>query len=723
VARLKPAAPPTPSRSVDRRPDWLLLALLSVAAIVKLVTFVQLHDHPLLAPRAGLDSGVYLDFAKTIAGGDLAAGSRVYFVSPLYMYFAALVLAVSGLKVWAVQLAQVILGVATVAIVAAIARGWYGRRGGWIAAALAILTGYFTFNELLILQSALDAFLTALGLWLLLRAWNRGLTRDAVLAGLVLGLHVLNRPNVAAWAAVAFVLTLQRLDWRKALALAAGLGLAIAPVAIRNFRVAGELTLVSSQGGLNFYIGNGPGATGTYHVVPGITPSIEGQAHDMQEVAGRALGRPVTDAEASSWFYREARAWLASHPVEAVTLLSRKIAYVFNAADIALNDSYAYYSRDERTVLRFLFVGPWLLLPLGVTGCWLGRRVVQARAPSAEGAAFAVDAWWRMALFVPVYALSVAAFFVAGRYRLPLLVLLMVTSTGTVLYVWDAWRGAPRDRLLTAVSAVLLLAAATSWRFGLDDGRAGWQAEMILEEIRLGRFSEAEARFATTEPGFPNPALLHYRTGLGYLAINAPDRAIPHLERALALEPAQPELQLDLGHALLSAKRPADAAPHLEAALATHQRAGIAASDLVQALGAVGGKSAALDGLRRIPSPAQLDAASQSIIGRLALELGDANLAIEYLTRAARDAPDAATLGALGLALGMQGKRAEAIAALEQAVRLDPTNVAGHLNLAVAYAQAGRLPDARREAQTALDLKPDYERARNLLDALKKAGG
>ena len=143
----------------------------------------------------------------------------------------------------------------------------------------------------------------------------------------------------------------------------------------------------------------------------------------------------------------------------------------------------------------------------------------------------------------------------------------------------------------------------------------------------------------------------------------------------------------------------------------------------MQALGAVGGKSAALDGLRRIPSPAQLDAASQSIIGRLALELGDADLAVGYLTRAARAAPDAATLGALGVAFGAQGRPTEAIAAMEQAVRLDTANVAGHVNLAVAYAQAGRLVDARREAQTALDLKPDYERARKLLEALKRAGG
>src|SRR5205085_11421411 len=98
-------------------------------------------------------------------------------------------------------------------------------------------------------------------------------------AGLVLGLHILNRPNVAAWTVAAVLLTLctGRLTrrGRASLALVAGIALAIAPVAIRNYAVSGELALVSSHGGLNFYIGNHEGATRTYQIIPGITPSIE----------------------------------------------------------------------------------------------------------------------------------------------------------------------------------------------------------------------------------------------------------------------------------------------------------------------------------------------------------------------------------------------------------------------------------------------------------------
>ncbi len=50
--------------------------------------------------------------------------------------------------------------------------------------------------------------------------------------------------------------------------------LTIAPVTLRNYVASGEAVLVSDAGGFNFYIGNGPGANGTFRIpaeVPGAT--------------------------------------------------------------------------------------------------------------------------------------------------------------------------------------------------------------------------------------------------------------------------------------------------------------------------------------------------------------------------------------------------------------------------------------------------------------------
>jgi len=711
---------------------WLALG---VALAIKLVVLLQLQAHPLLRPHGDLDPGVYLDLARQVAGGDLLAPHRVFFVSPLYIYFLAGILALSGGSVFAVQVAQIALGTAGVGLMGATARMWFGDRAWWIAVALASLTGYFAFNEILVLQSAIDPFLAALGLWLLARAWLHGGRRVFLAAGVVLGLHVLNRPNMAAWAVVAVVLTLagpmllrvarpSGSGWRRvptgglapALRLAGGLVIALAPVVAHNYAVAGQPALVSSHGGLNFYIGNNAEADGTYHLVAGITPSIAGQDRDMRRVAEKAEGRTLTDVQASSWFYGQAWSWIKTRPGDAVKLFARKIVYVFNAIDLPLNFSYAYYSRDEATLLRALVVGPWLLLPLGISGLWLGR-------PGRDRSGTAGLAWWRWAAFVPVYGVAVAIFFVAGRYRLPMLVALSITGAGAVVALWDRCRAARWVGLAVGAGAVAGLGILFNLNLGLDNGLSGERAEMILHDIDTGQDAAAMFLLARAEPADPDRALLLYRVGEAYLNRRDAAQALLHLERALAAEPGRPETRLALGEALLDLGRAAEAIPHLRAALQARTRGDVAAFDLARALSATGATAEAIRALHAIPSPEDLDGASQLAVGRLALDLGDAALAEPFLQRAARLTPgDAAAREALGLALVQLGRRPEAIAALETACQLDPASPTARLNLAVLYAESGRIPDARQRAEEALQLRPDYARARDFLNALGRAG-
>ena len=73
-----------------------------------------------------------------------------------------------------------------------------------------------------------------------------------------------------------------------------------------------------------------------------------------------------------------------------------------------------------------------------------------------------------------------------------------------------------------------------------------------------------------------------------------------------------------------------------------------------------------------------------------------------------------------GLARVLAGDAASARPDLEEAVRLDGTNATARLNLAVVLAEAGETSRARSLARQALDLKPDYEKARALLQALER---
>ena len=436
------------------------------------------------------------------------------------------------------QVAQALMGAAAVALVARCAARIYGGRAATLAAALAALTGVLTFNEVLILQSAVDPFLTALALERLSAAVVQPSARRYLIAGVAFGLLGLNRPNALAAAAVLVVVAAVTARSRRtagyALLLAAGAGLALAPVAIRNRVVAGEWLLVSSHGGLNFYIGNNPTADGTYVAPPGVTPSIEGQVRDTRRVAEAAAGRALTDSEVSDHYYGQALRWMRDRPADATALFFRKLALAFHSADVPLNYSYAYWSRDEATLLRALIVGPWLLVPCGIAG-FVVPRAAGRRAFLLWGA------------FVPAYALSLALFFVASRYRLPLLVALCVTSGGALSWALGALAERRTAGARRVAAAAAIAAVVAYWPFAIDEGLANERTERLVHLIGEGRQDEARALLDRTVPIHRDPGLLHYRVGRAWLDAGRPDLALDHFEKSLTAAPGQGEVHLVLG--------------------------------------------------------------------------------------------------------------------------------------------------------------------------------
>jgi 4-amino-4-deoxy-L-arabinose transferase-like glycosyltransferase len=521
----------------------VLLITLLAAATVKTVVLAQLHDHPLLQPTGGLDSEVYAALARRAADGDWALGPEPYFVAPLYVYFLALVLRLTG-SLLAAQVLQVVLGVAAIALVFDAARRLYGRSAAAAAAVLAAATGVLTFNEVLLLQSSLDPFLAALGLALLASALETGRLSGFVLAGFAVGVHALNRPNILLWLPVlALLVAIVQHRPKAALAVLAGALVAIAPVTLRNRAVSGEWIPISSHGGLNFYIGNNERADGTYRSVPGVTPSIAGQAEDARRVAEAAVGRPLGASETSQYFSGLAWEWIRGHPGKAAALLLRKLAYTFNATELSLNYSYGYYRDDERTALRLLPVGAWLLVPLGLLGL--------VAAPTALAPRLA----WTWKAFVPVYAASVAAFFVAGRYRLPLLVALCVTAGGAAAHLAGLARRTDKRALAAASVSLAVLGIVASWDFGLDDGRANEAREMARAHVERGRIEQTRA------------AAEREARGVALFQRGELEPAARELEAACALDPTLASAQLNLAVVRAEQGRYAEARDRVDEAL------------------------------------------------------------------------------------------------------------------------------------------------------------
>ncbi len=688
-----------------------LLFLAGVLAL-KLVAVAQLWDHPLLQPDAGLDTTVYTQLAARVRAGDLALGPGLYFVSPLYIYFLAAVLGVTR-SYGAALGVQALLGAAAVGCIFVAAREWFGRRAAWIAAALAALTGVFTFFESVLLQSALDPFLTAAALAALAVALHRHRDEAArwfFAAGLAFGVQALNRPNVLAPALAIAVLLVLMGRWRGALLVAVGLAVALAPAAIRNGLVAGTWSPLASHGGLNFYIGNNGEADGTYHVVDGITPDISGQAGDARSVAQQALGRTLTDAEVSAYFYRLGFDWMRAQPTAALRLFLRKIGYAFTAEHLTLNYSYPFYAYDMRTLLALLVIGAGLLVPLGAAGA-------VCAAPTRE-----VGAWLIWISFVPVYAIAVALFFVSERYRLPLLIPMCVCAGGAIDWAIALRARGSHGRVAAAAAVVTAAAIAVNWPLGLDDGRTEERTRMAEQLIANGRANDAEPWIALAAADPRQGGLVEFRAGRALLQQHQADAAVRHLDRAAALDPSRPEIDYALGQALMDAGKAAEAVPHLRKAVAGGVRVDVARFDLARALALAGGRAGAVATLHTVQPHAAGDAASWMALGDLALQLEAADLAASFYERAVAAAPNAAKAHEQhALALAVAGRSREALPEFEQAVALDPNDSAAELNLAVALAGAGRVEDAKPHAEAALRLAPNYARARQFLGALTRA--
>ena len=410
----------------------------------------------------------------------------------------------------------------------------------------------------------------------------------------------------------------------------------------------------------------------------------------------------------------------------------RKLYYVFNAGFTALPQSYPFYVHEEHTLLRYLVVGPWLLIPLGLLGLILagirrpnrhaGAAAVAgppARAKtSARPSTGAQRTGYRVWLaFAPGYAISVAVFFVAERYRLPLLVALTVGAGAGADLLIQTIRARERRRLITAVAMLAVAAAGANWPLHLNDSQ--WIEGLRLAQRLsiLGRETEALQVIPRIERLEPSPGATDYGVAEQLLDLKQPQEALPLLTQAQAKSPADPRFDFALGQALRQLGRPREALPHLRHGFEAGIELPQGGYDYAAALGEAGDDAGALAALKRI-NPGD-DADGWLRLGRLAVEIHAPAVAEPLFRRAVALRPDAASHQQLGLDLLLLERYEDASRELSDASRLDRRDAGTLSHLAYCDAKLGRLDAARTHAAQALAIDPNDPLARQLAAALR----
>ncbi|HYN09507.1 MAG TPA: glycosyltransferase family 39 protein [Vicinamibacterales bacterium] len=362
------------------------------------------------------DEREYLSLARGLASGRgfvydeeiLSSSQEPFGRAPGYPAFLALAgggRAVTSSVPASVKLVQSIVGAAGVVLIGLLAARLVGTRAGTIAAALGAVYPPLVWVASYAWSEAIAWPLGLLVVWWFDRAAEARQDtawKPAAIAGVLTGIAILVRPSMLLFVPFA----LGWLAWRRRFTPALAMGLAaaivIGPWTLRNISEYGRFVLVATEGGVTFWTGNHPRAIGEGDLAANPHLKLESQELRRQHPA-------LSEEAMEPVYYREALAWMRSHPIDWVWLEIRKAFYLV----LPIGPSYTLHSRlyYGASVLSY-----GLALPIALIGlARLGPR--RARTPGL----------W---LLVGSAIATCLIFFPQERFRIPVIDPALVICAG-----------------------------------------------------------------------------------------------------------------------------------------------------------------------------------------------------------------------------------------------------------------------------------------------------
>ncbi len=421
----------------------VLTLIFVLALVIRFVNLACLSHQPFFEYKIG-DAARYDAWAQEIAAGDWV-GDSVFYQAPLYPYFLAVIYATVGDNVFVVKFIQAVLAAFSCSLLAGAGWNFFNRRVGIIIGVLMALYVPSIFLESLIQKSVLDLVFLCLIIWLVSWLIRRPNLKIWLALGSSIGGLCLTRENALAlipwfglWSLVLGIGVFKCKRWRQSSTFqrstisgcvapvagrfamfVLGLALVLGPVAIRNYWVGGEFHITTSQFGPNFYIGNNPKADGYYRPLVFGRGNAKFEQADAVAIAESAAGRKLTAGEVSNYYLGLSTNYIANDPVTWLGLLGKKTMLSFNRVEIIdTEDQYVYEQYSPVVFLLSKVFHFGVLFPLAVIGLWITRKHWREL--------------WALYGMLALFQLTLIAFFVFGRYRFPVVPILICFAAPVV---------------------------------------------------------------------------------------------------------------------------------------------------------------------------------------------------------------------------------------------------------------------------------------------------
>ncbi len=696
---------------------WAIL-IFGVAFIIRLVYLLQIKSNPFFNSPM-VDELWNIQWAEEILTKSFW-GTQVYFRGPLYPYLLALFLKITGSGYFWTRMIQMVISSATVSITYLLGRRFFSERVARLGSVFLAIYGTIILYDAMFLIPVIFVFLNMLGLYLLARNRdNPGLVAHLCI-GIVFGLAAIARPNIllvvpflAVWIFLHFR---RRIETRSNIILVIlffiGVGLPIAPVTIRNYAVADDFVLISSQGGINFYLGNNTSAEGMTMLMPEIDldASVPWTKFipTTTEYAEKQVGHPLKPSQASAFWANKAKEFIFEHPGQFLALTFKKLVYFFsgfeNPDQHDIYDFRKYSSLISVLIFDYGLKFPYgLFAPLGLIGIGLCYRKWKELAP--------------LLIFYFMYIPTVVLFLVTARHRLTIIPVMLMFSAYAVFYFWDKIKSGKIKHIAvpSVILVVLLILSNTNFfELGLHN-TAQIHHNLALTYSRQEKYPQAINEYQLAIAEAPRVPALYFGLGTTYLNMGRYRDAIQQLKTAVSIDPDYYDAYINLG---VSYEKSGD----LERAEMAYRRAAALQPDNKQPFAHLGElymgqdkPQLAAQNFTRVVDIDSTDYTTLAKLGVLYGRAGDTATAFAYFRRALTINPG---YGAGYLNWGnielVNGDTAAAIEKYNAAKGRGRTLVEPYFNLAVLYMRLGDRQKALLNIDSLLMINPNYQRALEL---------
>jgi 4-amino-4-deoxy-L-arabinose transferase-like glycosyltransferase len=400
-----------------------MLTNLSFSKLIIISIFITLSWSLLLNTPLTYDAHMYNANALSISQGNGYDPNVSWPVG--YSLFLSSIYTAVGYSLFAARIANAILYVGIVAGTFYLTKTWFKSRQQAIVAALMLLTypGFLVFISLT-MSEILFTFLLLMGLTCLQVARSLALEKKAVLIYLVsgglFGAATLVRPQVIFVPFIVIVIFFISSHFKRlkyvmfpVVIVYFGIVLILTPWMYHTYTLFDEFVFVSTNGGVNLFIGNNPRADGRND---GSNMPI-----NLETYLGYDLSE-ATDAVAHDKLYRNAAVdYAMSHPLDTIRLWPAKLFYLFR-------DEIAGWLFFENGMLKLggmavsqvLYMAQMLLFMIGI---FLSRKQLRNASMLAP-----------ITLILYYVCLSLV-FFGESRYKLPIMPFVLMFSSYAFLQI------------------------------------------------------------------------------------------------------------------------------------------------------------------------------------------------------------------------------------------------------------------------------------------------